>query len=266
MKILLTSDWHLDAVTAGVPRLGEFSKYIGKIVQAVKEHDVDIIAVLGDYFDPGKMNGPELTSVIFDAADRLGGSGADRVIWIAGNHDVVESPGGWTTISPLDYAIDNGAFCHGNEGKCAHHCVFQRPTFSRFTNDEFGVLALPYTSRSSNASEELSTALASAEEHRSAEKPVIVLGHLSVPGAVQGSESKEMARGRDSDLPFDSIAKLSPALVANGHYHKAQVVKGPGGIDVLIPGSPHRFTFGERNDSDKGFLIVDLPGVQNAKV
>lgn len=264
MKILLTSDWHLDAVTAGVPRLGEFSEYIGKIVQAVRDHGVDTIAILGDYFDPGKMNGPEMTTVLFDTADRLGTSGADRVIWIAGNHDVIESPGGWTTISPLESAIGNGAF-HDDCCKCAVQTVFQRPQFMK-PREGFGILALPYTARTLDVSDHLSGAIEAAEAYRKEGNPMIVLGHLSVPGAVQGSESKEMARGRDADIPFDSLANLSPALVANGHYHKAQIVKGPGGVEVVIPGSPHRFTFGERNDSEKGFMILDLPEVPCAKI
>jgi len=70
-----------------------------------------------------------------------------------------------------------------------------------------------------------------------------------------------MARGRDVDMPLDHLAELDPVAVAAGHYHKAQTVKGPGGLRIVIPGSPHRFTFGERHDADKGFVVLDLPGI-----
>lgn len=86
--------------------------------------------------------------------------------------------------------------------------------------------------------------------------PVIVAAHMTVPGASLGSESKEMARGRDLDLPVDSIAALRPRYVFNGHYHRAQVVPGP--VPVIIPGSPWRVTFGEAGDIDKGFLVVEV--------
>ena len=257
MKLLITSDWHLDAVTAGIPRVGEFDLYLDQVVAASQEHDVDTIAVLGDYFDPGKMNGPEMTARLMEAALKLSGAGAKLLIWIAGNHDVVESSGGWTTITPLKLALEDG-FARGTRH---HHIVFERPKLAVFRLPGWALLALPYQARAAMIPEEMETALAAAKAERNLGVPLIVLGHMTVPGAILGSESHEMARGRDMDLPMDQLADLSPVIVANGHYHKAQTVKGPGGLRVVIPGSPHRFTFGERHDADKGFVILDIPEI-----
>ena len=258
MKLLLTSDWHLDAVTAGIPRVDEFDPYLRRVADAVREHSVDAVGVLGDIFDPGKMNGPEMTTRLLDAAKVLDASGAKWVLWIAGNHDVVESSQGWTTLTPLDRALGGGFL----RGSGTHHRVFEYPQTLKLGG--FAVLALPYVARAAAAPHDMAEAIEKAKTLRDQGIPLIVLGHMMVPGAIMGSESHEMARGRDVDMPLDHLAELTPALVANGHYHRAQTVKGPGGIRVVIPGSPHRFTFGERHDADKGFVILDLPGVRNA--
>lgn len=271
MKMLLTSDWHLDAVTAGVPRRPEFENYLADLIAYVTDNDVDVIAVLGDYFDPGKMNGPELTARLLMYAQKLSTAGARRILWIAGNHDVVETSGGFTTISALSTAIAGG-FCsgHATEWKGntkidrdhARHTVWEVPRVEDFGS--YAVLGLPYQARSAYQPALLDMALDEAKVMSAEGIPVIVLGHMTVPGAVVGSESHEMARGRDVDIPLASLAEIKPVLVANGHYHKAQTVKGPGGIHVVIPGSPARFTFGERHDTDKGFVVLDLPMIGSA--
>lgn len=256
MRMLLTSDWHMDAVTAGVPRIGEFEAYLTAVVEAVKARRVDIVAVLGDFFDPGKMNGPELTARLLMAAVKLSESGAQKVLWIAGNHDVVETSDGFTTISALAVAIQGGFL---DRTGCARNYVWEKPGVRDF--EGYGVLGLPYRARLAQKPGEMEEALEAAAKLKGEGAPLIVLGHMTVPGASLGSESAEMARGRDLDIPLTQLAELEPVLVANGHYHQAQTVAGPGGIRVVIPGSPHRFTFGERNDADKGFVVLDIPGV-----
>ena len=259
MKILLTADWHIDAVTAGKPRLPEFDSYLESMIEA---GPYDLVCFLGDAFDPGQRLGAVYTSTIIDAALRLDGSTTTRQIWIAGNHDVIETDRLATTLSPLDAM----SVTMGDRLIVAQHPMFI-DLVDRFgfgeesTSGHFGVLALPYVSgaysRTDRYQEQLDFAFEHARHWRSMNRRLAVIHHLTVPGARMGSESREMARGRDHLTPENEIAELRPHLLASGHYHAAQVVKLAGTQNV-IPGSPHRFTFGERADGQKGFTVIEL--------
>lgn len=250
MKVLLTSDWHLDATTAGVRRLDEFRDYLREVVDTANAERVDAILVLGDYFNPGGMDAHGLTCHLMSAAHVL--AGAAPVVMLAGNHDVVETSEGWTTLSPLWLASNAGYPWNVEQ---VH--VAQLP--ATILVNGIAVLCLPYTAASiaDDAAAGLRDAIKDAATMVAEGAPLVVIGHLSVPGAILSSESREMARGRDLDFPFEMVAGLRPVLVANGHYHRAQTVTGPNGLEVLIPGSPWRVTFGESEDTDKGFTIVE---------
>lgn len=249
MKILLTTDWHVDAVTAGRPRLGELPAYIEAMK---KEGPFDFVFFLGDACDPGARLGPRYSYELIKAAFALHESVEEASIWIAGNHDVIESEEVFTSLSPVAAATDS----------IGNFDVAERPRFIAYDWCNFGVLCLPYVSRAYERTDayhdDLGTAFGAAAEFRNVpENRIGVIGHLTVPGAKLGSESKELARGRDVDFPAFDVARLEPAFVANGHYHEAQIVE-LGGVSIIIPGSPHRFTFGERRDLQKGFAVLEL--------
>lgn len=255
MKVLVTTDWHLDAVTAGIERLAEFPGYLEALLRAATEEVVDLVLFLGDAFDPGAMTGPRHTSVLIDAALRLHAAARLGSVWVAGNHDVVETSEGYTTLSPLATCSRLVPGLH----------VAEVPTTILWADPDRGklaILALPYTARAVEMRQGFAGVWAAAFEQAAQLSgdgvPLVVAGHMTVPGAVLGSETREMSRGRDVDFPFDEVAELNPTLVLAGHYHKAQTVRGPGGVEVLIPGSPHRFTFGEREDAEKGFLLLEV--------
>lgn len=263
MKILMTSDWHLDAMTAGKPRIDEHRAYRDKLCDIAEVEDVDIVAFCGDAFDPGQMLGPFYTVEMMRSVEAVHARARYGSIWISGNHDVVESWHGVTTMSPVAILAEH------MEG--AIHVV-EKPDAVRFlwTHDmpvsETGqavggvvFLCLPYVARpvydKTHEDNAIHRARMLAEED-GMNLPIVVIGHMTVPGASLGSESVEMARGRDLDLPARGIRDLKPSVVVNGHYHEPQTVK-VNGVNVIIPGSPHRFTFSERNDR-KGCVIVEL--------
>lgn len=248
MKILISSDWHLDAVTAGVPRVAELEPYLDAIEEAIETQGIDAAILLGDFFDPGGMRAHELTTILIRAVYRLAGCVNDIVV-VAGNHDVVETSEGWTTLSPLRAAVSAAG------DLVADVWVAEQPGFQLCgygSKKLFGVLALPYVARAAEKSGLVDEAILDAMRF---DGPLIVAGHMTVPGAILGSESKELARGRDLDFP--DISELKPVYAFNGHYHRAQVVDGP--VPIVIPGSPWRVTFGEADDADKGFLVVEIP-------
>jgi DNA repair exonuclease SbcCD nuclease subunit len=261
VKLLVTSDWHLDATTLGVSRLREFDGYLSAMIAAIDSERVEHVLVLGDYFDPGRLSAHELTSKLKDIAFELSMAGAGtRVSFLAGNHDTVESSEGWTTLSPLAAAVRRG-FGDG------YVSVYERPSFARLgsfrTARVVGFLFLPYVAvareRTERHRDDLATAFREAADARfEAGLPLVVAGHLTVPGARLGSESAEMSRGREVDFPSGKVRALRPALTLNGHYHRSQVVRAACGLEVVIPGSPHRFRAGERDDAHKGFLIAEV--------
>jgi DNA repair exonuclease SbcCD nuclease subunit len=257
LKIIATSDWHFDAVTAGKPRLREFFDYREKLVEVIRKEKPALLAVGGDFFDPGGMNAHKYTSILLETVSILNEvavEGGGVSVWIAGNHDVVETSEGFTTLSPLVYALEGG-FSSGSDRNYKPN-VFERPGLVEFSQrgkgrEEFQVLALPYVAKSFGF--DWSSVNRFAVNPRNL--PLIVLGHLTVPGAIMGTESKEMARGRDLEMvdlePFD------PKVIINGHYHAAQIVEWKG-RKVIIPGSPMRFNFGESQDKNKGYTLIEI--------
>lgn len=257
MRLLVSSDWHLDAATAGVERLPELEAYVDALVARLRVGTFDAFVHLGDFFDPGSLQECRLSATLFSMVERVH-EAVGRSIWIAGNHDVVESSSGWSVLSPLSVASRAG-WCGDPSGGMASPDVLTVPTALRLDYADAIVLALPYVSRAAErdpeTAERLADALAAARS-RSPETRLVVLGHFTIPGIVPGSE-EEMVRGRDAVFPADAIASLRPDLVLNGHYHARQTV-ACGGVRIEIPGAPLRMTFGERDDGERGWLEVEL--------
>jgi DNA repair exonuclease SbcCD nuclease subunit len=245
-RILLTADWHIDAVTGGLPRVDEIDPFVEELKEAVIREKVSHLIHMGDFFDPGGMLCSFYTEkVIMIVSDLLAVDRLDTITLLAGNHDVIESSRGTTTISPVAAAFSGEPRVQ----------VFEQPSRFVLTTQPDQIirgLALPYVARAAYREEAFPEAVKGLSEL--GDYPLIVVGHMTVPGAVLGSESSDMPRGREIDLPVFELSKLRPVFIANGHYHRAQVTES----NVVIPGSPFRFTFGERNDKKKGFTIVEI--------
>lgn len=246
MKILTTSDWHLDASTAGFARFSDLCAAVDQTVETAIKERVDLYLFLGDLCDPDGNRAPRCVAKAIQAAQLL----RNKMItsrWLVGNHDVIEDGSGTSTLSPL--AAASTAVGH-SDGSPSWVAVVDRPAIEQIDGVTF--LWLPFVPRCAGyeAAEEVKTAVLQDE---AAERGVVVAGHLSIVGQTPGSESQELARGRDLWLPTGAIRERWPrALVLNGHYHRAQ--KDPRG--VLIPGALARLTFGEE-DHEPGFFIVD---------
>ena len=260
MKLLLTTDHHVDATTAGVARRPELLEHHARLREICREKKVDAAAFLGDWCDPGHMLGPLYAR---DAVREFRALAAEtrfgKLIAIAGNHDVVEASVGGepvTTLSHLE-ALD---------------CVVlaEEPAFHVFPQcPRVGFLLLPYVARAHQVARPglvaavVDNVLRVESAGGRVPDRIVVLSHLTVPGARLGSESRELSRGRDVDLPYDELERLRSRiyLVANGHYHARQVVKSEGRPDVLVPGAPLRLTFAEQRDSDdpsRGCVVVEV--------
>jgi len=241
VKMLVTSDWHLDATTGGVDRFDDVSSAVAETVEAARAEEVDLYVFLGDLCDPDANRAPRCVSRAIVVARRLHGAGICSR-WLVGNHDVIEDGSGSHTLAPMQAA--QAAPTADSPG----WCVVDRPMVERIAGVTF--VWLPYVPRC--ASYDAGEFVRSVETSGTPQR-VVVAGHLSIHGQVPGSETTDMPRGRDLWLPTDAIAQRWPhAVVMNGHYHRAQ--QSP----VIIPGSLARLTFGEESHNP-GFMIVEVP-------
>jgi DNA repair exonuclease SbcCD nuclease subunit len=238
VKILFSSDWHLDHVTAGKARFDEVCDAVDETVRAAVE------ARCSHYFFLGDLMDHDSGSVTYRALEFVGRTmrwlQTERITshWLAGNHDVVEDGRGTTTLTPLN-AFQAPSLTY----------VYERPEVVAFS--DLTVVALPYTA-TSHAYDPVAYVQGVAKGC-SKEVPTIVIGHLCVAGVIPGEETLEMPRGRDVVFPRTALRECLPeARLFNGHYHKRQVHDG-----VHIPGSLARLTFGEQGHVP-GYLVVEV--------
>jgi len=85
MRILHTSDWHIGRTFHGTPTLPALRDVLGALVQAVADHEVDVVLVAGDVFDSTTPSA-ECYTLLTDVLDGLREAGA-RVVVTSGNHD-----------------------------------------------------------------------------------------------------------------------------------------------------------------------------------
>lgn len=233
MKLLVTSDWHLDAVTAGLERFGDIDRAARAAVQKALEIEADRFVFLGDLCDPDTTRSHRAIAYAI-AVERLMREKGLESWWLTGNHDVIEDGTGTSTLTPL---------------KAAGAKVFDSPAHFGQEGGGVQVIVLPFTPRSHAYSPE--DYVRSCVDHGT--RRMLVLGHLNIEGIGPGSETTDLPRGRDVFLPLTAIRERWPgAVVLNGHYHRGQEFNG-----VFVPGSLARLTFGEE-DNLPGYLIVEV--------
>lgn len=262
MKILQTSDWHLDWKTHGVSRFDELWKAVEASVTTAIEQEVDLYAFTGDLCDPdaGGTAVFECAEVALWAASRLQNADIPSV-WCSGNHDVIEDGRGRTTLAPLaGYAANTDGMVKVYE---AGMTDVVRLTHSQAWGSPFcEIIALPYPSATRPYDMDKVFAPHDAWHGFKGSEPRIILSHLAVPGVVQGEEIGEMARGRDVMYPIEKVLRgikdddIGAAVMLQGHYHRQQSLNF-GGVYMHIPGSLAQLTFSEEHYTS-GYLIIEV--------
>lgn len=234
MRVVATSDWHLDWVTRGVTRRDEVERAVQQSIAYAVERATDLYLFTGDLCDPddGGVVARSSEYAVHVARD-LSRRGIPSA-WIAGNHDTTDD-GVTTSLTPLRRLADPLVSVHEQPG-------------IRDLGQGRVLVALPHTAF--GAAEHSPQALTRLLPRLAGFRTIIFACHLTVPGIVPGEETTEMPRGRDLTLPLDALDEFRtstarwkdpPAIVViNGHYHRAMCHAG-----VLVPGSLARLTFGE---------------------
>lgn len=233
MRMIISSDWHLDAVTAGVPRYDEIERSVSQAVQHAIDKECNAFAFLGDLCDYDSVHAMRAVTYAAQVAAYLQNHDV-MTIWLAGNHDTIEDGHGTTVLSPLrslaDWVVEEAGIVtiEGN-------------------GRTYEIAALPYAT-GPNAYD----ADAFVESWKG-NKPDFVISHLSVEGIIPGSETTDFARGKDHMLPVQTIKRCwGDVPIFQGHYHRRQIM---GAVNVV--GSLARLTFGEESN-DPAFLLVEV--------
>lgn len=238
IKMVVTSDWHFDAVTAGYPRIDEITDALIQSVETGRKHAIDYYIMLGDLCNPNNARSYKAIATAIDRLDYLYPHA--MVMFITGNHDVIEDGSGDHVMLPIEV--------------CGDYTVFSKPEIrvvSPGTKRAMNVVALPFTPSSHDY--DPTDFIMNNLNNLDSNNKTVVLSHLNIEGIGPGSETENMPRGRDVFLPLEIIKEYIPdAVILNGHYHKQQTYCG-----VHIPGSLVRLTFGEANNKP-GFLLLEM--------
>ena len=245
MKVVACSDAHTDARCCGIERFDEVACALSEAKNEALElhrsgHEV-LFAFNGDLCD-GEDGRDVLRAnkLLIEEVYELSAQGVYTLL-VAGNHDVLGD--GSTTLDPV--AATEYAYCSALLGPKTLYVPMKREMGA----DMIPVLALPYSPKPYDAEKALAGFL---EETKKATRR-LVFTHLQLPGMHPGSESQEMARGKDRMFPVDLLKSAKRCTVIAGHYHRA--CKRQDG--VLVVGSMACNTFGEQ-DNEPSYLVLDV--------
>ncbi|MFD8912126.1 exonuclease SbcCD subunit D [Streptomyces sp. NPDC059575] len=251
MRLLHTSDWHLGRSFHRVNMLGAQAEFIGHLVDAVRAHAVDAVAVSGDVYDRAV---PPLAAVeLFDdALHRLADLGVPTVM-ISGNHDSARRLGvGAGLIDRAGIHLRTEPSAAGTpvvlsdaHGEVAFYGLpYLEPALVK---DEFGVTKAGHEAVLAAAMDRVRADLAA----RPSGTRSVVLAHAFVTGGQASDSERDITVGGVAAVPagvFDGVD-----YVALGHLHGCQTLTER----VRYSGSPLAYSFSEA-DHRKSMWLVDL--------
>lgn len=253
MRLIIVSDLHLDATTAGLERFDEIESSLNAAVdhaiRSKRDGKETLFIFAGDLCDPDTTRSFRAIGAAVDAAMKLSSHDVES-LWIAGNHDVIENARGSTVLEPLKRLSEH------KPAWWEQIHVAEEPAEFTF---KLGVriVALPYVARARayDPVAYVNSVKSLPDEFEKAGfcEVFIVIGHLTVPSAEKGSESDDFARGRDLLFPVEACRARwgDRVLMVNGHYHRRQITSDK----VCIPGSLARLRHDEETN-EPGYLVL----------
>ncbi len=251
----------LDVKSGLNQRVRDFVERLKEIVDYAIAHEADLVIFAGDAFKTREPN-PTWQRAFARQIKRLSDASIPTVL-LVGNHDVpvIESRASSVDIFAV---LDVPHVIVGR--KEAYHCIQTRrglvqvvtlPWFSR-SNLRLQDMQRDMTPEEMDAAQEraVSQLLAALAQQLDPQVPAVLTAHLTVRGAVFGSERSVML-GRDATISLDTLQLSAWDYVALGHIHKHQCVSGNRYPAVVYAGSVERVDFGEEDEA-KGFCWVEL--------
>jgi exonuclease SbcD len=268
MLIIHTADLHLgisnyaplNPSTGMSKRIDDFILAFDHIMNYAIENKADMFLLCGDTFRDANPNSTIL-KMFATRLSRLSRENIQTVI-ILGNHD---APKGGRAAPPEPLIELNVPNVH----------YFSRPGFTDVvcrSGERVRVFALPYRHPVKVASETGETGLRRdlvehayleqiekeiegfTREGREDAEVCILTGHLSIQGAIAGSERAWMI-GEEYAVPPSIFDRGLFDYVAMGHVHRHQAISS--NVPIVYPGSIERVDLAESRE-EKGFVRVEI--------
>ncbi len=270
IKLLHFSDAHIDLARqgrrdaeSGLPlRVLDFLRSLDAIIDAAINEKVDLVIFAGDAYRD-RSPAPTYQREWGRRIMRLSSAGIQTLL-VVGNHDV--SPAALRAHTLQEFETLQVPNIH----------VISRPEVlgpQQLNGLPVQVIGIPWLNRSGLAAANDDPAANSEDINGQMEAnltrviedmldgldpnlPAILTSHVSVQGALYGSERSVML-GRDVVLAGSLVRDERLDYVALGHIHKAQNLNEGGHHPVIYTGSIERVDFGEVDDR-KTYVIAEV--------
>ncbi|HDQ71459.1 MAG TPA: exonuclease SbcCD subunit D [Chloroflexi bacterium] len=251
----------LDPATGVNGRVLDFLRRFDELIDYGLERDVDLVIFTGDAFKTRNPT-PTYQRAFARRVKRL--TDADvPVILLVGNHDLptmtqrASSVDIFSTLDVPNVIVGRDERMHTIETKHGPIQVATVPYPVRqrlLAHDEYRGLSIEALDQALR--EIVTENIQALKETLDPDIPAVLAAHLSVSGAVYGSERSVMV-GRDAVIFKSALADPAWDYVALGHVHRHQSINEDAHPPVVYAGSLERIDFGEEKES-KGFCWVEL--------
>lgn len=273
MRILHTSDWHLNDRLHWIDRQPDIRARLQEIANYLEEYQVDVMTVAGDLFSQRSSRLADLRGAVQDVNEafspflRRGGT----IVAISGNHDdeaLFELLKTAQDLSaPISLDPDRSCYPPGRM------YLATKPTYLPLkgaSDEQVQFILLPYPTAyrylpadvQPNSIDERHSCLRTALLERLAQLRArrldegiasVLVAHLHIRGGELHSLYKLSEK---EDVIFDlGDLPMNWAYAAFGHIHRAQAIGRS--EHVRYSGSIERMDLGERND-DKSVVLVEI--------
>ena len=256
MRILHTSDWHLGRSFHGVGMLGAQQQFIDRLVDTVREQEVDAVLIAGDVYDRA-LPGVDVVRLLDSALERITAAGA-KVILSSGNHDSaarlgfgsrIFERGGVYLRTRISEIAEPVLLETGGTPVAVYGIPYLEP---RLAAPELGVERPHHAAVIAEAVRRIT---ADVRNRTDAGRPVlpVAMAHVFASGGITSDSERDLSIGGVGAVPLDLFDGFT--YTALGHLHGRQELSP----SVRYSGSPLPYSFSEANQQ-KGGLLVDIDG------
>jgi exonuclease SbcD len=273
MRILHTSDWHLNDKLGRHERQPDLAARMKEIALVLKDESVDVMLIAGDLFSDRHVRLPELRGALEQFREAFHGflQGGGTAVAIAGNHDSEDlfellrvTQGLTAGPVPRDALAQPRVLrLEGRDEQQVQVALLPYPTPSFLFKS--GETFQSAEERNRTLRERAAGFLQKQVEDCAARAlPSVLVAHLHVRNS-ELSHSLYKLEERDDVVLDPGLIPASFAYAAFGHIHRAQEIdKSP---FLRYSGSIERMDAAERDDQ-KGVVVVDIGprGATSARV
>jgi exonuclease SbcD len=251
----------LDPTTGVNGRVVDFLDRFDELIDYALGHEADVVLFAGDAFKT-RSPSPTYQRAFARRVKRLADAGA-QVVLVVGNHDLPAMAQQATSMD-IFRVLDVPNVTVGRDERI-HRIQTRRGPLQVATvpyplrqrllaSEEFRGLSVAELDQ--RLEEIVTQVIAGLRTQLEAGVPAVLAAHLSVTGAVYGSERSVMI-GRDAVILRSALADPAWDYVALGHIHRHQSLNGGDYPPVVYAGSIERIDFGEEGQ-EKGFCWVEV--------